>query len=880
MNNVNVVMQNVIYNYKRHNTFVEYCVNLLYLFFTGFILLTGCHTPSSDPPSNVTTISDLDDSKIREKVFEGAIQETDLELLLNTSGEKIYYVNPKGSPYTGWVKDIRKLQQVQNGKKHGIYITWYGNWQRAIQGNYNKGLPDGLWIVWDPIGQKESEGIYNNGRRDGLWTTWNPDGEKSSEITYENGKVIKSVSLLQAESEISTDNSNIEDTEKPVFVLCGNAQKDDKLVLPKGAKYRLGRGGISNVQTSPDGKRLAVTTSIGLWIFNTDSGEEYAVPGEVGALYTFVFSPDGKTLATVSGRSGIRLWSADTGKLIMRIKEGYADKLLFSSDGRLLASVKRNKNTRLWDVSTGNHLHTFFTNTPDGISVSFSPGGDIFATAHGSTLELWDTLTGQKTHTFSGEENEFNTIQFSPDGSILATHYTNGRVRLWDTHTWREKHFTQLQQQDSVSMVLFSSDGSKLVYGHGNGTVTIWNVLTGEHLNTLSESNNGVRSLAINVDESILASGHLFGTIQIWDLGTGQLIKTWNIETSENEDIPYHDRHVKTIIYLSFNSGANTLVSQSETGVIKIWDLATGQQIKELSGFNKEQISASIFSPDGKIVAFGGGRGEIRRWNVLTGEYIDSFLENTGYISSIVYSPNGETLASGSWDGGIRLLDTQSGGQKVIYKDTIDDITCLSYSSDGKRLAGGTRNRDIHIFDLSTEQKIHTLKGHNSDVYSVAFSPDGNTLASGERNHSLHLWDIPTGRLKKVIKEHTHYVSDVLFTPDGKTLISGSWDYTIRFWDADTGEYRKTIEWVTISCLALSADGKILAAGSVFSGDNVYNSIRLWDIKTGKVLNTLYGHTNSISSVNFSPNGEMLVSSSHDGIVILWDDINTDVKGK
>ena len=714
-------------------------MNLLYLFFTGFILLTGCNTPSSDPPSNVATISDLDDSKIREKVFEEAIHESDLKILPNTSGENIYYANPKGSPYTGWVKNIRKLQQIQNGKKHGIYITWYGNWQKAIEGNYNKGLRDGAWLEWDPIGQKESEGNYKDGRRDGLWMTWNPDGEKSSEITYENGKVLTTKSLLQAESNLSTESSNIEDTKNPVFVLRNNTQKNKRSGLPIGAKTRFGKGRISNVQSSPDGKRLAVTTSIGLWIYDTVSGEEYGVPGKTGRLDGVVFSPDGKTIATFGGNPHFHLWEANTGKLIIPIQGGNADKLLFSPDGRLLASVNHNRNTQLWDISTGNHIHTFFTNTPEGISVSFSPEGDIFATAHGDTLELWDTLTGQKTHTLSEDDYEFNTIQYSPDGSTLATHYSNGRVHLWDTHTWRKKHFTQLQQQESVSAVLYSPDGSKLIYGHGNGTLTIWNTLTGEDLNTLSESNNGVRSLAINADGSILASGHLYGTIQIWDLHTGELIKIWNNETSANEDIPHHDRHGKTITYLSFNSEANTLVSQSETDEIQIWDLATGQQKKELSGFNKEQISDSIFSPDGKIVAFGGGSGHIRRWNVLTGEYIDSFSGNTGYVSSIVYSPNGKTLACGTWGGRIMLLNTHSGRQMFLFKDSIDSINSLTYSLDGSILAGGTEDGNIYIFDLSTRKKTHNLTGHKSNVYSVAFSPDGKTLASGERNHALHL---------------------------------------------------------------------------------------------------------------------------------------------
>ena len=108
------------------------------------------------------------------------------------AGEKIHHASNVKQPYTGWVKNIRKLQQFQNGKKHGIYIGWYGNWQKAEQGKYKNGVRDDLWIQWDPRGQKESEGVYKDSNRHGLWTLWHPNGQKESEVTYENGRVLAS----------------------------------------------------------------------------------------------------------------------------------------------------------------------------------------------------------------------------------------------------------------------------------------------------------------------------------------------------------------------------------------------------------------------------------------------------------------------------------------------------------------------------------------------------------------------------------------------------------------------------------------------------------------------------------------------------------------
>ena len=128
-------------------------------------LLIGCDDPRLSEPPSLTESPNLDEPEIRNRVFEAAINEADLQVTRNTSDEKIYHAANQEQPYTGWVKNIRKLQQFRGGKKHGIYISWYGNWQKAEQGQYKSGTQDGLWTQWDPIGQKESEGTYKDGNQ-------------------------------------------------------------------------------------------------------------------------------------------------------------------------------------------------------------------------------------------------------------------------------------------------------------------------------------------------------------------------------------------------------------------------------------------------------------------------------------------------------------------------------------------------------------------------------------------------------------------------------------------------------------------------------------------------------------------------------------------
>jgi WD40 repeat protein len=126
---------------------------------------------------------------------------------------------------------------------------------------------------------------------------------------------------------------------------------------------------------------------------------------------------------------------------------------------------------------------------------------------------------------------------------------------------------------------------------------------------------------------------------------------------------------------------------------------------------------------------------------------------------------------------------------------------------------------------------------------------------------------------------HMALIRGLVFTPDGRTLISGSDDKTIRVWDTETGRITRTIRGEIgdgdpgkIYALALSRDGRLLAAGGRTGGTEAEGQpIRLYDLETGTMLGVLKGHTGAVLSLDFSPDGDRLVSGGTDDIAIVWD---------
>jgi len=335
------------------------------------------------------------------------------------------------------------------------------------------------------------------------------------------------------------------------------------------------------------------------------------------------------------------------------------------------------------------------------------------------------------------------------------------------------------------------------------------------------------------------------------------------------------DAHSRAVTSIDFSPDGKAIVSVSGDKVINVWDAASLELKVRKEDAHLRNINSVQYSPDGSRILSGCNAGAIKIWDAATLQLLASNeTAHERIIGSVRFSPDGTKIVSSSaLDKHIRLWDAATLELKAdhVLKYGAIKVFGTGFSPDSTKVVAGI-DKALKVFDTETLALLMSTEDAHSDVVlSVAFNHDGSKIVSGSRDKTIRLWDAANPRP---------------FNPEEWEGVAHQGKYATAWRNTVTREFRSdprnngaSLESLVSNNDAHSDDVSVVAFshdGSLVVSSSFDFSIRVWEADTLTLKASVeetheHGHSSWVTALAVSPSESEIVSGSKDHSIKLWD---------
>jgi len=559
----------------------------------------------------------------------------------------------------------------------------------------------------------------------------------------------------------------------------------------------------------------------------------------------------------------------------------------------------------LWDVPARKLRKKWPIKMAEGAGGKISPDGRWFVREDMTTrsLILSDLETGKPVQTIptgaSAMSGMTNSLVFSPDGKLLAFATVDGTTNLIEIPGGRVQ--TTLQS----SAISFSQDGTQLVLASQGGGAPFLHDLASGKETRLAGGVSGVADLAVAHHGRALVAAMENGSAKLWDLGAGQIVRTFDCPGGTG---------VRSV---AVSELLPILATGCMDGSAWLWDLNTGRQVHNLMPplpAGEFVLTAVRFTPDGKR-AITAVRDQLVVWDAATGKELRRIAIPHGPPPKALGLMANPAASYEAMDPKLQaMMEERASEQPAMDPKMLEKIEEMSHwvqtiaVHPREPLVAVGKQHEVSLWDLQTGRLVRMIggAGSTSPVSTVGGMPKGGDLQSllaqggfpgmpsrgGGLGSLFGLGDAPSGPPVVTIQDPSEFLdlaseqmgggaNSLAFSADGRLLLSDGAKGK-DMWDVATGQKvrpPKAPRGAGFDPMSMLGDMEFNMGGmgAAFSPDGRFAArghgevIKIWDVATGQDRLELIGHTAAVKSIEFAPDGRLLISGGGDGAVRIWD---------
>ena len=354
-----------------------------------------------------------------------------------------------------------------------------------------------------------------------------------------------------------------------------------------------------------------------------------------------------------------------------------------------------------------------------------------------------------------------------------------------------------------------------------------------------------------------VVSSSFDGSLKMWELATGRELRS-------------AEAHAGSVNALSLTPDDQVLVSASSDTTLKVWNLDSGEELRTLTG-HTGAVNGMAVTSDGRLVVSASTDGTLKVWNLASGEELRTLTGHTGAVNGVAITSDDRWAVSASSDRTLKVWELSSGTELRALVGHTNEVTAVVVTPDARLVVSVSFDNRVRVWDLADGHETLAIEGHPFGIHTVALTPDGRLVLTGAGSisggdNTIKVWDIRTGELQHTFWGHMNQVNVIVVSPDSQQVISASSDRTLRLWELASmnrpADAPTTTDWV--NGLTATPDGQFVISAS-------RKKLRVWGIHNSTELYTLASGPEYLRSVALTPDGQLAISGSSDGTVYAWD---------